>query len=93
MHKLGMPVDYVTTKGPNPRLKNKNQEKFDKIKTEEITTLGVKEEGNEDSYEEDIEELELVDPNIEVAKEDNIIYRFEKQDSQEWTWSEPFTFT
>ena len=93
MHKLGKPVGYVPTKGNNLKIKKENQEEFNQIKKEEITPLGVKEEGNKDIGEEDIdgEELKLVDPAIQVAKEDSKINRLEKQDSHEWTWSEPFT--
>ena len=87
-----MPLNYVTTKGPNPKLKRRNQD-FDQIKKEENIPLGVNEEGNEDIDKEDIEEFELVHPNSEVTKEDSRTYRLDKQASQVWTWSEPFTFT
>ena len=76
-----MPVNYVTTEGPNPKIKKRNQEEFDLIKKEKITSLGVNEEWNEDIDEEEVEELELVEPNIEVPEEGSRINRLEKQDS------------
>ena len=94
-----MSVDYVTTKGPNPKLKKKNQEEFKQIKKEEIIPLNVKEEGNQDIdkgdiYEEDIDEEDSKkwQTDIEV-KEVNKIKKLEQQDSHEWAWSEPFTVT
>ena len=86
-------VDQIMKEEINPwGVKEEVNEDIDGKDIEEIETtpLAVKEEGNEDIDEEDIEELELVDPTIEVTKEE---YRLEKQGSQRWTWSEPFTFT
>ena len=96
MHKFGMSVDYVTTKGPNPKLKKKNQEEFKQIKKEEIIPLDVKVEGNQDIdkgdiYEEDIDEEDIKKWQTDiVAKEDSKIKKLEQQD---WAWSEPFTVT
>ena len=94
-----MSVDYVTTKGPNSKLKKENHEEFKQIKKEEIIPLDVKEEGNQDIdkgdiYEEDIGEEDCKKWQTDiVAKEDSKIKKLEQKDSHEWAWSEPFTVT
>ena len=73
VHNMGKPVDDVTPRGPNLKLRKINQEKFDEVKVEDFTHTRnrgwVKEEGEEDIEEVGIDAEGLENLDLEVAED------------------------